>query len=107
VDEVIKTYSRNQITSLSQFRSFGGTLYVNDKEVTLGSTRIQPDDRVKILVPKELSGEGGDPGNGNNGGEDSGGGGSAGDGPAPDAPGSAGGEDSAAAPGNPEANQPV
>jgi ribosomal protein S4 len=36
----------------------GGKLYVNGKEVTSGSTRIQPNDTVRIVAPTEYSGGG-------------------------------------------------
>jgi hypothetical protein len=42
------------VSSLSDLVKAGCKLYVNDKEVTLGSAKIQPTDTVRIMVPVEF-----------------------------------------------------
>jgi hypothetical protein len=58
------------ISNLSDLTAAGGELRVNDTRVTAGSTTIQPDDTVKVLMPKE---NGGNTGGNDNGGNNTGG----------------------------------
>jgi enhancing lycopene biosynthesis protein 2 len=66
-DTLISLGGIEGFSNLSGFRKVGGKLYINNKEVTSGSTMIQPNNTVRIMVPVELflefftSGEDSDP----------------------------------------------
>jgi hypothetical protein len=53
VDNMIKNAENIPFSSLDEFIKAGAELYLNDKKVILGTTKIKPNDTVKILAPKD------------------------------------------------------
>jgi hypothetical protein len=72
-DNLLEGGGISGVSKLSDLIAAGGELYVNGTKVTSGSTMIQPDDTVKVLMPKES-------GNNTGGGDNDGGGDNTGNG---------------------------
>jgi ribosomal protein S4 len=50
-DALAADFSSGRFSTLSALRSAGYKVYVNGKEVTSGSTMIQPNDTVRVMAP--------------------------------------------------------